>query len=155
MGDFRELVPLWHLPEGGVAMNAVRSGPLLAMLCLVAACGRVGEVSRLPAPSSLEKAAQAQPLSAPPVRPTESTAPTPALPSPDALTDSAITGRIQSALKADPAMSGADVSINTDKGVVVLSGTVKSHEQTGIASAHAQRQDGVVRVDNHLRPVYS
>jgi len=39
--------------------------------------------------------------------------------------------------------------------VVVLSGTVKSHEQTGVASAHAQRQDGVLRVDNHLMPALS
>ena len=77
------------------------------------------------------------------------------MPAPEALTDGAITGRIRSALVGDPAMSGADISVNTDHGVVVLSGTVKSHEQTGIASAHAQRQDGVLRVDNHLRPVYS
>ena len=79
----------------------------------------------------------------------------PQMPAPQALTDGAITGRIQSALVADPAMSGADISVNTDKGVVVLSGTVQSHEQTGIASAHAQRQDGVMRVDNHLRPSFS
>ena len=77
------------------------------------------------------------------------------MPPAEALTDAAITNRISLALRADPAMSGADVSINTDKGVVVLSGTVKSHEQTGVASAHAQRQDGVLRVDNHLRPQYS
>ena len=38
----------------------------------------------------------------------------------------------------------------TEQGVVTLVGTVKSHEQTGIASAHAQRQDGVVRVDSDL-----
>ena len=83
-------------------------------------------------------------------------APAPAqMPLPEALTDAAITNRISSALRADPAMSGADVSINTDKGVVVLSGTVRSHEQTGVASAHAQSQDGVLRVDNHLRPQYS
>jgi hypothetical protein len=30
---------------------------------------------------------------------------------------------------------------------------VKSQEQTAIASAHAQRQDGVMRVDTHLSPV--
>jgi osmotically-inducible protein OsmY len=47
-------------------------------------------------------------------------------------------------------MSGADVSVNTDHGVVTLTGNVKSQEQTAIASAHAQRQDGVMRVDNHL-----
>ena len=49
----------------------------------------------------------------------------------------------------------ADVSINTDNGVVVLSGVVRSHEQTGVASAHAQRQDGVLRVENNLRPEFS
>jgi len=68
----------------------------------------------------------------------------------DAITDTVITGRIKTALLTDPGMAGADVSVNTDRGVVSLAGTVKSHEQTGIASAHAQRQDGVVRVDNHL-----
>lgn len=73
-----------------------------------------------------------------------------AMPSRDAITDTVITGRIKTALLTDPGMAGADVSVNTDRGVVTLAGNVKSHEQTGIASAHAQRQDGVVRVDNHL-----
>ena len=68
----------------------------------------------------------------------------------EAITDPVITGRITSSLATDPGMAGADVSVNTDRGVVSLAGTVRSHEQTGIASAHAQRQDGVVRVDNHL-----
>jgi hyperosmotically inducible protein len=77
------------------------------------------------------------------------------IPPPQALTDAAITSRIRSEIAADPSMAGADVSVNTDKGVVVLAGTVKSREQTGIASAHAQRQDGVLRVDNLLQPVLS
>ena len=77
------------------------------------------------------------------------------MPSPEALTDSAITEKIRSAIVADPGMVGADVSINIDRGVVVLAGTVKTHEQTGIASGHAQSQDGVVRVDNQLRPALS
>ncbi|HEX5128417.1 MAG TPA: BON domain-containing protein [Usitatibacter sp.] len=77
------------------------------------------------------------------------------MPAPEALTDEAITSRIGAELRADPAMKGADVSVNTDNGVVVLSGTVKSQEQTGVASAHAQRQDGVLRVENHLRPELS
>ena len=77
------------------------------------------------------------------------------MPTAEALTDAAITQRITAALQSDPGMKGADDSINTDKGVVVLSGSVLSHEQTGLASAHAQRQDGVLRVDNQLRPEYS
>ena len=36
--------------------------------------------------------------------------------------------------------------------VLTLAGLVKSPEQTAIASAYAQRQDGVMRVDNHLSP---
>lgn len=72
------------------------------------------------------------------------------MPPPDALTDTMITGRIKTALLSDPGMDGADVSVQTNKGVVTLVGTVESHEQTGIASAHAQRQDGVVRVDSDL-----
>ena len=134
--------------------------PMDALVCLLAACGRVGEDSRPPASASLERAqipveaAPAQPpASAPAAQPAASEqAKSPAA---EALTDSAITSRVTAALASDPAMKGADVSINTDNGVVVLSGTVSSHEQSGVASAHAQRQDGVLRVDNHLRPAYS
>jgi osmotically-inducible protein OsmY len=75
---------------------------------------------------------------------------TPALPSREAISDTVITARIKAALLTDPAMAGADVSVNTEHGVVILAGNVKSYEQTGIASAHAQRQDGVMRIDNQL-----
>ena len=68
----------------------------------------------------------------------------------EALSDTVITGKIKAALLADPAMGGAEVSVNTDRGVVVLAGVVKSQEQTAVASAHAQRQDGVMRVDTQL-----
>jgi osmotically-inducible protein OsmY len=51
---------------------------------------------------------------------------------------------------ADEAMRGADVSVNAEHGVVVLAGNVRSYEQAGIASAYAQREDGVMRVDNQL-----
>ena len=74
----------------------------------------------------------------------------PSLPSREALSDTVITARIKAALLSDPGMTGADVSVNTEHGVVILAGNVKSYEQTGIASAHAQRQDGVMRIDNQL-----
>ena len=73
-----------------------------------------------------------------------------AMPPREALADTVIAGRIQSALLHDPGMTGADVSVSADKGAVTLVGSVKTHEQLAIASAHAQRQDGVTRVDNHL-----
>jgi len=68
----------------------------------------------------------------------------------EVLSDAAITARLKAQLLTDPALTGADVSVNTDGGVVVLTGTVKSQEQAAIASAHAQRHDGVMRIDNHL-----
>ena len=135
-------------------MSSKRTLVLFPAICLLAACGRVSDEARLPQPATIERAqsdvAAALPQQQP--QPATARAPSAPMPTPEALTDSAITNRILAALQGDPAMRGADVSINTDKGVVVLSGTVKSHEQTGIASAHAQRQDGVLRVDNHLVP---
>ncbi|MDQ3025553.1 MAG: BON domain-containing protein [Pseudomonadota bacterium] len=68
----------------------------------------------------------------------------------DAISDTVITGRIKAAILGDPGMAGADVSVNTDHGVVILAGSVKSYDQAGIASAYAQRQDNVMRVDNQL-----
>lgn len=59
-------------------------------------------------------------------------------------------GRIDSAIRADPGMVGADISVNAEHGVVSLTGHVKSPEQVAIASAHAQGEDGVMRVDNEL-----
>ena len=74
----------------------------------------------------------------------------PVTPERDTLSDTVITGKIKAAILTDPGMTGADVTVNTDRGVVMLAGTVRSQEQTAIASAHAQRQDGVLRVDNQL-----
>jgi len=87
-----------------------------------------------------------------PAPPASASQPAPAnvLPPAEALTDPAITGKIRASLMTDPAMGGADVSVNTDRGVVSLTGVVASQEQAAVASAHAQREDGVMRVDNHL-----
>ena len=68
----------------------------------------------------------------------------------DGFSDTVITARTKAAILSDPGMTGSDVSVNTDRGVVSLTGTIKSQEQAAIASAHAQRQDGVLRIDNHL-----
>jgi len=111
---------------------------------------------------------QASAVAPPRATPSTATAPTPATPpnpaqaaaSPapaavesvprNAFSDTVITARAKSAILSDPAMTGADISVNTDRGVVSLTGEIKSQEQSAIASAHAQRQDGVLRVDNHL-----
>jgi len=125
-----------------------------AIAVSVVACDRPATRAAAPAPEKY--AEQANTAAAPPASARAfdntaggaSTAPRPG--SADAITDTVIGGRIKAAILTDPAMGGADVSVNTDHGVVTLTGSVKSQEQTAIASAHAQREDGVMRVDNHL-----
>lgn len=122
----------------------------VAAAIVLGACDRPGARADIaasnldPQPASPMNVAPPSPRDAAPVR-----APTP-LPPREALADTVITSRIKSEILGDPAMQGADVSVNTDRGVVVLAGLVKTPEQTAVASAHAQRQDGVMRVDNHL-----
>ena len=142
------------------SLHRMRTLTVLAFALLAAACERPEPTLTAADPAMISRAQSRNPNAPPPAPrsapPAESAQPASSvIPPPEALTNSAITGRIRTELVADPKMAGADVSINTDTGVVVLSGTVKSHEQAGIASAHAQRQDGVLRVDNHLRPALS
>jgi osmotically-inducible protein OsmY len=118
----------------------------VAVATLVIACERAD--SPLSTRGASEEVARQPTVAAAPAPSVQN--PVAPMPPPDTLTDTMITGRIKTALLSDPGMTGADVSVQTNKGVVTLVGTVKSHEQTGIASAHAQRQDGVERVDNDL-----
>jgi hyperosmotically inducible protein len=69
---------------------------------------------------------------------------------PSALDDDAITRKVTGAIHADPRLAGTDISVNTDHGVVNLTGDVRSREQSVIATARAQGPDGVMRIDNHL-----
>ena len=124
-------------------------GAALAALAL-SACDRPVTRGFLPPPrvqapaDAARTAAQAQP-------PAE-VAPIAPLPPREVLTDTAITARIKTAMLSDPALTGADISVTTDHGAVTLTGTVKNQEQIGVASALAQREDGITRVDNHLSP---
>lgn len=94
---------------------------------------------RMPASPSIAPAKAARP--ALPTQPAQPTNP---------LSDPAISARIAASLRSDPDMAGADVSVNTDHGVVHLAGRVKSTEQAAIATLHAQRPDGVMRIESHL-----
>lgn len=142
-------------PEAGNERNP--SSPILPLIVaafagatLAIACERPDSRAAVDAPPPQASAARSQP--APAARPEAPAVQTSTRVSSgeDALNDTVISGRIKAAILTDPAMAGSDISVNTDRGVVSLMGSVKSHEQTGIASAHAQRQDGVMRVDSHL-----
>jgi hypothetical protein len=115
-----------------------------AAAAAVAGCSRARE-SEAAKPSEPPKVAAA----APRPEPTPRAAPSPPVKT-DAINDTLITSRIKAGILSDPGMAGSDVSVNTDHGVVNLTGLVKSQEQAAIASAHAQSQDGVMRVDSQL-----
>jgi hyperosmotically inducible periplasmic protein len=125
------------------------------LLATIAAAGLSGCDRTELNPAVSAKTAQAEARSpADPAARAQAAAPAPA-PAPasvprDTITDSVITAKIKTAILSDPSMTGTDVSVNTERGVVSLSGNVKSQEQIAMASAHAQRQDGVMRVDTQL-----
>jgi hyperosmotically inducible protein len=124
-----------------------------AIAVSVVACDRPGTRAASPGPQTLAQSASTTPAQRD-TRVFDNTASgsstSPQYSSTDAISDTMISGRIKAELLTDPGMTGSDVSVNTDHGVVTLTGSVKSQEQTAIASAHAQRQDGVMRVDSHL-----
>lgn len=134
--------------------NSLRIALALAFCAGVSACQRETPYDTMnDGPAG--RAAATVPAPAPEAATPASLAPAPRADplSGEALSDAAITAGVKATLLADPALSGADVSVNTDSGVVTLTGTVKSHEQAAIASSHAQRYDGVMRIDNHLSPM--
>ncbi len=90
--------------------------------------------------------------SATPARDTTAAAATPVTGanSNNVVNDTIVTGKVKTAITADNAMKDADVSVKTENGVVTLTGTVKSPDQVTLASALAQRQEGVSRVENQV-----
>lgn len=119
------------------------------------AIAALGGCARAESPGFDAQAATRVAMANPAPRPAEEPPAPPAaeprpLPSRESLSDTVISARVKASLLSDPAMSGSDVSVNTDHGVVNLSGRVKSQEQAAIATSHAQRPDGVMRIENHL-----
>jgi hyperosmotically inducible protein len=126
---------------------------VLAALAVSACNPRTDLGGAAVAPERTAPSAATAPPAAPPnaAQTAPSTEPAaPASASRTSFSDTVITARAKAAILSDPGMTGSDVSVNTDHGVVSLTGMIKSQEQSAIASAHAQRQDGVLRVDNHL-----
>ena len=64
--------------------------------------------------------------------------------------DSAITSKVKTALLADKRVSGMDVSVETFKGRVLLSGYVRSPEERQTAERIARSQPGVKEVNNRI-----
>jgi osmotically-inducible protein OsmY len=68
----------------------------------------------------------------------------------DALSDSALTGKVKAALLADAEVKGTDINVETNKGDVMLSGFVESQAQIDKAATLAKNIDGVKQVSNKL-----
>lgn len=66
------------------------------------------------------------------------------------LTDAQVAGNVQTKISSDSALSGRQISINADKGVVTLSGTVNSDAEITSALNDAQQAQGVKQVISRL-----
>ncbi|MCC7120507.1 MAG: BON domain-containing protein [Gammaproteobacteria bacterium] len=66
--------------------------------------------------------------------------------------DAAVTAAVRSALQAQPRLAASPVRISTHAGVVVLEGRVGDVPLAQHAGVLAAEVDGVIDVDNRLRP---
>jgi osmotically-inducible protein OsmY len=69
------------------------------------------------------------------------------------VSDSAITTKIKGQLLANTALRKADISVNTNNGVVTLTGTAQSVELRQMAVDLARHTGGVIRVDNQMHVI--
>ena len=65
--------------------------------------------------------------------------------------DAAVTARVKKAIYNEPSLKVMNISVTTEKGVVDLSGTVKSKAEGSKATAVASKVEGVKRVKNNLK----
>lgn len=69
----------------------------------------------------------------------------------DTATDATITFEVKAKFLAEPGVSGLKINVDTNDGVVTLSGNVKSMAEADKAIAVARQSSGVKRVVNHMR----
>lgn len=73
----------------------------------------------------------------------------------ETIDDATITTRVKTAMLNDPVVGGLRIDVDTFKGVVTLSGRVKSHEEKQRAIELARKADGVVEVKDALQVIPS
>jgi osmotically-inducible protein OsmY len=69
----------------------------------------------------------------------------------ETIDDATITTRVKTALLNDPVVGGMRIDVDTFKGVVTLSGRVKSQNEMNTAIALARKIDGVKDVKSTLQ----
>jgi osmotically-inducible protein OsmY len=71
----------------------------------------------------------------------------------ETIDDTTITTRVKTAMLNDPGVGGLGIDVDTYKGVVTLSGRVKSQPEHDQALALARRVDGVTQVKDALQVI--
>jgi osmotically-inducible protein OsmY len=71
----------------------------------------------------------------------------------ETIDDTTITTRVKTAMLNDPTVGGLRIDVDTFKGVVTLSGRVKSQSEKDQAIALARKIDGVVDVKDALQVI--
>ena len=71
----------------------------------------------------------------------------------ETIDDTTTTTRVKTSLLNDPAVGGLRIDVDTFKGVVTLSGSVKSQAEKDQAVTLARRVDGVTEVKDALQIV--
>jgi osmotically-inducible protein OsmY len=69
----------------------------------------------------------------------------------ETIDDTTITTRVKTSMLNDPAVGGTGIDVDTYKGVVTLSGRVKSQAEHDQALALARKVDGVTDVKDALQ----
>ena len=69
----------------------------------------------------------------------------------DTIDDTTITTRVKTAMLNDPAVGGLRIDVDTFKGAVMLSGSVKSQAEKEQAITLARRVSGVTEVKDNLQ----
>lgn len=64
---------------------------------------------------------------------------------------STITAGVKAKFLADPDIKSLDISVNTEKGTVTLTGMVDTQAEIDKAASIASKVDGVTKVDNQLK----
>ena len=71
----------------------------------------------------------------------------------ETIDDTTITTRVKTAMLNDPGVGGTSIDVDTYKGVVTLSGRVKSQAEHDQAVALAHQVDGVTEVKDALQVI--
>ena len=71
----------------------------------------------------------------------------------EALDDTTVTTRVKTAMLNDPAVGGLGIDVDTFKGVVTLSGRVRSENERTQAITIARRVNGVAEVKDALQVI--